>query len=504
MLSSMPTYRHLSKRPGRRSAGSMRSGRFEAPITKSDSPEPCTPSTSASSCETTRSITPPLSAPAPRAGARASSSSKKTTHGLALRARAKTSRTLRSLSPMYMLMSSGPLTERKRSPHSVATAFAKRVLPVPGGPKRRTPERWRSPPEKSSLCLSGSSTVSRMAALTSSRPPISDQRTEGTVGAPIATAVRFAARAEAVRTACELRRRRLEDAEPSAAAFASAAASARKALISRGVAPASESTARSNSFATSSLSASSRSGAAMALRPLSSGGSTASSCVKHPRTSPGMLESSSAAATTIRGPPPPPLLPPPLPFAAAASDESLSNKPCSSPSSSSVVETTAGDCEPLPLCAEEGPARCSESSPASVASTCVKRATPPPRSADACEAPSAAPSEAFEASAPKRRRSSTAGAYSRATAIAAFRAPTAVCSEPAAATSSWQLNGTTFTPSAAAAASAHERFPTPAGPCRITATRNPTDAACGWRAGASSAASLASAADSDGRARTPS
>ncbi len=36
---------------------------------------------------------------------------------------------------MYMLISSGPLTARKLSAHSVATAFARRVLPVPAGAK---------------------------------------------------------------------------------------------------------------------------------------------------------------------------------------------------------------------------------------------------------------------------------------------------------------------------------------------------------------------------------
>jgi len=48
------------------------------------------PSISARSCETTRSITPPESAPRPRLGASASSSSKKTTHGAASRARRNT------------------------------------------------------------------------------------------------------------------------------------------------------------------------------------------------------------------------------------------------------------------------------------------------------------------------------------------------------------------------------------------------------------------------------
>ena len=39
--------------------------------------------------------------------------------------------TCRSDSPMYMLMSSGPFTLRKLMLHSVATALATRVLPVP-------------------------------------------------------------------------------------------------------------------------------------------------------------------------------------------------------------------------------------------------------------------------------------------------------------------------------------------------------------------------------------
>lgn len=56
-------------------------------------------------------------------GASESSSSKNTTHGCARRARANTSRMFFSLSPMYMLMSSGPLTPRNRRPHSVATAW---------------------------------------------------------------------------------------------------------------------------------------------------------------------------------------------------------------------------------------------------------------------------------------------------------------------------------------------------------------------------------------------
>jgi hypothetical protein len=38
-----------------------------------------------------------------------------------------------------MLRSSGPFTEKKFREKDVATALAKRVLPVPGGPNSKTP-----------------------------------------------------------------------------------------------------------------------------------------------------------------------------------------------------------------------------------------------------------------------------------------------------------------------------------------------------------------------------
>lgn len=102
------------------------------------------PSSSASNWLTIRSITPPESPWFPRFGATESSSSMKTTQGLASLARWKTRRTFASDSPMYMLRSSGPLTEKKLSEHEVATALARSVLPVPGGPYSRMPGEKRS------------------------------------------------------------------------------------------------------------------------------------------------------------------------------------------------------------------------------------------------------------------------------------------------------------------------------------------------------------------------
>ena len=65
-------------------------------------------------------------------GAKLSNSSKKMTQGRASRAFWKTSRTFRSLSPTYILISSGPFTLIKFRLHSVAIAFANSVLPFIG------------------------------------------------------------------------------------------------------------------------------------------------------------------------------------------------------------------------------------------------------------------------------------------------------------------------------------------------------------------------------------
>lgn len=68
-----------------------------------------------------------------------SSSSKKRIQGAAVLALSNTSRTLASDSPNHIVRSSGPLTEMKFATLSLAMAFAMRVLPHPGGPKKSTP-----------------------------------------------------------------------------------------------------------------------------------------------------------------------------------------------------------------------------------------------------------------------------------------------------------------------------------------------------------------------------
>ena len=127
----------------------MRSSRFDAPITITFF-RLSTPSISARSCGTiVLSMSDEM--PVPRVRNSESISSKKTMTGTPSsdfsRARWKISRIWRSVSPTYLLRSSGPLMLRKyervdalpvfsatRFASELATAFAMSVLPQPGGP----------------------------------------------------------------------------------------------------------------------------------------------------------------------------------------------------------------------------------------------------------------------------------------------------------------------------------------------------------------------------------
>ena len=174
----------LSRRPGRRSAGSIMSGRFVA-ATRYTPSRPSTPSISASIWFTTLSAARLEPPPSPRFGARASSSSKKRMHGAAARARAKSDRTARSDSPTHLLRSSGPLMEMKFARDSFAQAFATSVLPQPGGPCSRTPAPGGIPTLRNrSGQRMGSATAKRSSSLTVAMPPTSLQVTPGTVAKP--------------------------------------------------------------------------------------------------------------------------------------------------------------------------------------------------------------------------------------------------------------------------------------------------------------------------------
>ena len=54
-------------------------------------------------------------------------------------ASSKSLRTLAGPTPTNISAKLEPLVEKKGTPASPATAFAKRVLPVPAGPTKRTP-----------------------------------------------------------------------------------------------------------------------------------------------------------------------------------------------------------------------------------------------------------------------------------------------------------------------------------------------------------------------------
>ena len=119
--------------------------------------------------------------PLPRRGATESISSKKIMHGEAWRALRKTSLTAFSDSPTYLLSSSGPLTLMKFASLSFAAAFARSVLPVPGGPYNNSPFGGTAfICAKSSGYFSGHSMASRSSSLTPSRPPISSHLISGT------------------------------------------------------------------------------------------------------------------------------------------------------------------------------------------------------------------------------------------------------------------------------------------------------------------------------------
>jgi hypothetical protein len=66
---------------------------------------------------------------------------------------------MRSLSPRHFDVSVDAVTLKNVILHSVATAFASSVLPVPGGPKSRTPFQGRRMPWKYPGMSMGSTTL---------------------------------------------------------------------------------------------------------------------------------------------------------------------------------------------------------------------------------------------------------------------------------------------------------------------------------------------------------
>mmetsp|Transcript_3192 Transcript_3192/g.9950 ORF Transcript_3192/g.9950 Transcript_3192/m.9950 type:complete len:221 (-) Transcript_3192:458-1120(-) len=162
-----------SMRPGRSSAESRMSMRFVA-ITTLIWLVASKPSSWLSSSSMVRwtSESPPPS-PSWRWPPMESISSMKMMEGACSRAMTKSSRTIREPSPMYFWTSSDPETRMKVQSVWCATARARRVLPVPGGPYMSTPLGWAMPSDSnSSGCLIGSSMTSLISLICLSQPPI--------------------------------------------------------------------------------------------------------------------------------------------------------------------------------------------------------------------------------------------------------------------------------------------------------------------------------------------
>ena len=162
-----------SKRPGRRRAGSRMSGRLVAAIRMMLSLA-SKPSISTSSwlrvCS--RSSWPPPR-PAPRWRPTASISSMKMMQGLDCLACSNRSRTRDAPTPTNISTKSDPEIEKKGTPASPATARARRVLPVPGGPKRSTPFGMRAPSAWNFFGFSRNSLISCSSSTASSAPATS-------------------------------------------------------------------------------------------------------------------------------------------------------------------------------------------------------------------------------------------------------------------------------------------------------------------------------------------
>ena len=139
LTSGLPTPILRSKRPGRKIAGSKISTRFVAAITimPSLTPKPSISTRSWLSVCSLSSCPPPI--PVPRRLATASISSIKTIQGAFLLALPKRSLTREAPTPTNISTKSEPEILKNGTPASPATAFAIKVLPVPGGPTKSTP-----------------------------------------------------------------------------------------------------------------------------------------------------------------------------------------------------------------------------------------------------------------------------------------------------------------------------------------------------------------------------
>mmetsp|Transcript_19582 Transcript_19582/g.55206 ORF Transcript_19582/g.55206 Transcript_19582/m.55206 type:complete len:205 (-) Transcript_19582:122-736(-) len=117
--------------------------------------------------------------PPPRALIRESSSSMKMVVGWWCRARSNNTRMSFSESPRHFDTTVEAEMLKNVVSHSVATALASSVFPVPGGPKRSTPFQGAKSPVKSWGYFSGMTTASLSNALAWPRPTMLSQEIPG-------------------------------------------------------------------------------------------------------------------------------------------------------------------------------------------------------------------------------------------------------------------------------------------------------------------------------------
>mmetsp|Transcript_19896 Transcript_19896/g.36936 ORF Transcript_19896/g.36936 Transcript_19896/m.36936 type:complete len:231 (-) Transcript_19896:790-1482(-) len=132
-----------------------------------------------------RSSFPPEKPPLPRARATASISSIKTIQGAFFLAWPNKSRTLDGPTPTNISIKSEPEMEKNGTLASPAVAFAKRVLPVPGGPQSSAPLGIFAPSLVKRAGDRKNSTNSMISTLASSQPATSLKVTPTFLSLPI-------------------------------------------------------------------------------------------------------------------------------------------------------------------------------------------------------------------------------------------------------------------------------------------------------------------------------
>mmetsp|Transcript_12777 Transcript_12777/g.26039 ORF Transcript_12777/g.26039 Transcript_12777/m.26039 type:complete len:286 (-) Transcript_12777:560-1417(-) len=173
LKSGRSTFTRRSKRPGRSRALSRTSTLLVAAITITPG-LPSNPSISVRIWLRVCSLSSlPPAKPAPRWRPTASISSMKIIQGAFFLAWAKRSRTREAPTPTNISTNSDPDTEKKGTLASPATARARRVLPVPGGPSRMTPRGMRAPRSEYFSGFLRKSTTSISSSLAPSAPATS-------------------------------------------------------------------------------------------------------------------------------------------------------------------------------------------------------------------------------------------------------------------------------------------------------------------------------------------